>query len=292
MTDFHTPGPITLAVELAAGTVDVSAGHTDRSRVELRPAKPDDAEALALIERARVALDGETLVVHVPDGRRGLLLRRAPEIDVRIAVPTGSRLDVATKSADVRAHGSFAEGRLATASGDVAVTEVTGDLSIDAASGDLRVGIVGGDARVKTASGDVSIDEVAGGVRASSASGDIRAGDIGDDLEAKTASGDVAADAVGGSATVRTASGDVRIGGLGAGRTAVSTVSGDVAVRVAPELAVWLDVSSVSGDVRSTLDSADDAREGSVSTLELAVRTISGDITIEPSGRLPQRRAS
>jgi len=282
MTEFTTPEPIELSVELAAGTVDITTTSAERTTVELSPARPDDADALALIDRARVALDGGTLVVHVPAGRLGGLLRRTPEIDVRITAPEGSTLRAATKSADVDVHGRLADARVATASGDVALADVNGELSVDAASGDVHVGTIGGSARAKTASGDISIDACAGDVRVQTASGDMRVGHVGGDVEAKTASGDVFADAVGGSAAVRTASGDVRLGGLGAGRSDINSVSGDVTLRVLPDLAVWLDVSSLSGEVRSSLDSADDGGSASTEALELAVRTVSGNITIAP----------
>ncbi|MGH9271288.1 MAG: DUF4097 family beta strand repeat-containing protein, partial [Ilumatobacteraceae bacterium] len=256
------------------------------STVELEPARPGDADALDLIERARVTLDGSPLVVHVPaDGLRGLL-RRAPEVVARIQVPTGSALQAATKSADVTVNGTLGQLRLSTASGDGTIGDVTGDVSVDAASGDVRLGPVGGSVRAKSASGDVSIDCCRLDVSAHSSSGDVRVGDVGGELDAKTASGDITADAVGGAAAVRTASGDVRLGGVGAGRSDVIAVSGDVSIRVAPHLAVWLDVSSVSGRIRSTLDDAADG--GSDAPASLTVHTVSGDITLAPSGRTPE----
>jgi len=291
MTNFTTPEPIVISVELAAGSVDITATKVDRTTVELTAGRPDDADARALIARARVTLHSNTLVVHVPEGRSGLL-RRTPEIDVHITAPEGSTLRATTKSADVDVHGRLADARIATASGDVMLAELIGDLSVDAASGDVHVGTIGGSARAKTASGDISIDDSVGDLRTQSASGDVRLGTVGGDVEAKTASGDVEVDAVGGSATVRTASGDIRIGGLGAGRSDVNSVSGDVAIHVAPDLAVWLDVSSLSGEVRSSLDNADDGGPGSSPALELAVRTVSGDITIAPVRGAPMRGAT
>lgn len=290
MTEFTTPDPITLSVELAAGTVDISASPTGTSTVELEPARPGDTDALTLIERARVTLDGSTLVVHVPAGGLRGLLRRAPDIVARIQVPSGSELQAATKSADVTVIGTLRQLRLSTASGDATIGDVTGDVSVDVASGDVRIGVVGGSVRTKSASGDVSIDACRGDVRGHSSSGDIRVGDVGGELEAKTASGDVTADAVGGAAAVHTASGDVHLGGVGAGRSDVGAVSGDVSISVAPDLAVWLEVSSVSGRIRSTLSYSTDG--GSDAPASLTVHTVSGDITLAPSGRIPQHAAS
>ena len=290
MTEFTTPEPITLSVELAAGTVDVSTSAAGTSTVELEPARPGDPEALALIERARVTLDGSTLVVHVPAGGLRGLLRRVPEIVARIQVPAGTALQAATKSADVTASVTLRQLRLSTASGDATIGHVTGDASVDTASGDVRIDLVDGNVRTKSASGGISVDGCRGDARCQSSSGDVRLGDVGRELDAKTSSGDVTADAVGGAASVRTASGDVRLGGVGAGRSEISAVSGDVSVAVAPDLGVWLDVSSVSGRIRSTLNDA--ASGGSGAPASLTVHTVSGDITLAPSGRVPQHTPS
>ena len=63
----------------------------------------------------------------------------------------------------------------------------------------------------------------------------------------------------------------------------VRAISGDVAVGVRGGLGVWLDVSSTSGDVQSSL-AAERNGDGSAADLELTVNTVAGDITIERAG--------
>ena len=103
---------------------------------------------------------------------------------------------------------------------------------------------------------------------------------IGGGLIAKTASGDLRIGQAGRSAEVKTASGDVRIDSIAAGRADVTTVSGDVALAVVPGTGVYLDLSSVSGHVRSELDS--DSGHGGTGEADLTLRcnSVSGDIRI------------
>lgn len=64
-----------------------------------------------------------------------------------------------------------------------------------------------------------------------------------------------------------------------AGKTDVGTVSGDVQIGVERGISVWLDVSSLSGGVDSSLERTDGADDGAKS-LSLQVQTVSGDIQL------------
>ena len=289
MPSFPTPEPVTLSIEVGAGTVDVTASPTDHTEVELRPARPGDRDAMSLIDQARIDLAGSTVFVHLPEGRRLGFLRRTPEVEVLITAPIGSSLEATLRSADLRGRGRFGTSRLESASGDIAVDEIGGDLRLDSASGDVRLDTVDGAARVKTASGDVQLDACGGDASVQSASGDVRLGDVAGSLEVKTASGDVVVDRVGDGIAVRSASGDLAVARIERGRADLTTMSGDVRVGVASGRRVWLDVSSVSGDVRSSL--GDDAGDADAATsdqtdqIELAVHTVSGDVVITSDGR-------
>jgi hypothetical protein len=105
-----------------------------------------------------------------------------------------------------------------TASGDVLVSGLTGDIKVKSASGDLRIEDVSGAVQASTASGDVSINNIKGPVNASSASGDL----------------------------------DVRIARLeGSNQMAFSTASGDVSLKVPANLDAEIEMSSISGSLRT-----------------------------------------
>lgn len=280
MTTFDTPAPITLSVELAAGEVTVDATAATTTEIDLRPARTGDSDAIALIEQARVEQSGDTVVVHVPAGRASGLFRNRPEIVITARIPTGSTIAAKLRSADLRVTGELDSARVESASGDISLADLAGTARIDSASGDVRLATIGGDLRVKTASGDITAGTCCADVTVQTASGDTTLDVVEGDLEVKTASGDVEVGTVDGSARARTASGDVELARLRAGRVEVQTVSGEVELGVERGIAVWLDVSSLSGTVSSTLEPTEPAGDAAAS-LELRVNTVSGDISLQ-----------
>ncbi|CAN5708361.1 hypothetical protein BH24ACT5_BH24ACT5_24190 [soil metagenome] len=109
--------------------------------------------------------------------------------------------------------------------------------------------------------------------------GDINVTKALGDVQCRTASGDTSIGSVDGSASARAASGDVRIGSVGGGTVEIDSASGDVFVAVADGVAAWLDVHSLSGDVRSELDTSD-APEAGAQFATIRTRTLSGDVAI------------
>jgi len=185
----------------------------------------------------RVGFDHGVLSVTAPD-RRGL--HRGASLDVTVEVPSGSAAELVTASADVRCSGELRSLVVRTASGDVAAGRVTGPVQVHTASGDVRLSDVG-ELRAETASGDVQVG---------------------------TAAGDV---------SVRTASGEVRIGAVAAGRTDITSASGDVSVDVPAGIGVYLDLSTLSGSATSDLQATAGDHDTAVT---LRCRTISGDVRV------------
>jgi DUF4097 and DUF4098 domain-containing protein YvlB len=185
----------------------------------------------------RVEFDGGVLSVIAPD-QRGF--HRGASLDVTVEVPSGSAAELVTASADVLC------------------------------SGELR------SLEVRTASGDVAAERVSGPVRVHSASGDVRLGDVGE-LRAETASGDVQVRATAGDVSVRTASGDVQVGTVTAGRTDITSASGDVSIDVAAGIGVYLDLSTLSGTATSDLAATTGDHDA---TVTLRCRTVSGDVRV------------
>ena len=178
-------------------------------------------------------------------------------IEAQLSVPAGTVSVTATPTQAVTVS------LLPHREGDDGAERLTGQVSLSTASGDVRLGDAAADVRVNTASGDVSIERVGG------------------DLTAKTASGDLGVGEAGRSAEVKTASGDVRIRSITSGRADVASVSGHVTLAVPPGTAVYLDLSSLSGRVRSELDSSADPGDGGGDPdLILRCNTVSGDIQI------------
>jgi hypothetical protein len=258
MSHWEFPGsePIEAFIELAAGSVALTAKATDVTTVSLAPSR-SSRNGDKLLSEIRVSFENGRLEVVGP--KRTGLWRGYPGLDLTVTLPQASRCAVRTASADVTSTGELAELDAHTASGDVTAAAVTRNLQAVTASGDVRAEETGEVADVRTVSGDVRVTRAGG------------------DIQARTASGDVSIAAAAGSATATTASGDVRIGNMVRGRADVNTASGDVVVGVARDVGVYLDLASLSGSVTSKLEDAEPSEDVG---LEVRCRSLSGDIGI------------
>jgi len=258
MPTWEFPGsePIDVFIDLAGGSVALTAVATEVTTVSLTPSR-FGRQADKLLSEVRVSFDSGRLEVAGP--KRTGLWRGYPGFDLAVTLPQGSRCAVRTASADVTCTGELAELDAHTASGDVTAAAVSRNLQAATASGDVRAEQTGEIADVRTVSGDVRIARAGG------------------DFHARTASGDVSIATAAGSATVNTVSGDVRIGSMAHGRADVNTASGDVIVGVARDVGVYLDLASLSGSVTSRLEDAEPSEDV---TLEVRCRSLSGDIRI------------
>jgi DUF4097 and DUF4098 domain-containing protein YvlB len=252
--EFAASGPVQADIDLPAGSVHVTATKTDTVRVDLTASSNAGERLLAETE---VGFEDDTLRVHVP---KRVSIRGNAGLDLTIELPEGSSVKAKTASADVTFDGELGSVNGSTASGDVHADRIGGDVELTTASGDVRLGESTGDVRVTTASGDTNIGRADG------------------DIIAKTASGDVWIGAAGQSATAKTASGDVRIDSIASGLADATTVSGDITLAVVPGVGVYMDISTLTGDVSSDLES-DAGAEGEAS-LTVSCRSVSGDIRI------------
>lgn len=152
-------------------------------------------------------------------------------------------------------------------------------------------------ASVKSLSGDITLDGVAGDVTANTVSGELQARDIDGTVKFGSVSGALTlAESVLGSLSAETVSGQVTADvsldarGLGTrGRAKVSTLSGDVTLRLPAGTDAAVKLTSMSGRVRGDFDTLRSATapgahtvSGSVGagTGRVSVNTVSGAITL------------
>ncbi len=262
--DFPCSDPIDIAIDnWASGSIVLAGEPTDTVVVEVAPS-PRSRDSYVLdqaLDQVEVEFEDGQLFVRGP--RYGSF-RRWSGLDLTIRTPVGSSCAAKTASADLSCVGEVSRVTLNTASGDLTASTVTGDVTARSASGDVLLDQVGGDLIAHTASGDVRANQVDGAVRVNSASGDVALGYCAR------------------SVTTRTAAGDVRIGAVVSGEVELNSTSGDVEVAVVPGIGVYLELSSLSGAVRSDLDEVESAEATGPggATVEIRARTLSGDIHV------------
>jgi DUF4097 and DUF4098 domain-containing protein YvlB len=271
MTDhqFETHQPVQLYVELGAGTVSVRAEETTESRVQITGRDAD---------RVVVDLDGDHLNVIAPKDRTGFLSGDR-KLDVQITVPTDSRLQAKSGSADITAQGRYSTTHVRTGSGDVSLDACEEAALVETGSGDIRLRSAGGPLRIKSGSGDVVVDHTGDAVSVSTGSGDVQLGASEGPVQVKTGSGDLKVVEANTDVSMSTGSGDLVIGTANRGRVTAKGASGDVHVGVPAGVPVWTDVSTVSGRISSSLNGAGEPEEGA-DYVELRAKTVSGDIVL------------
>ena len=259
---FETPGSVRLRITIGAGNIQIETADGTVTEVELEALTRAAEEAVGEMT-VRCEERGGRYEVLVEEPKRGILssLFNNAEIGVSVRSPRDVDVELQTGSADVRVLGDVSSAIAKTGSGDLEFDDVRGDLEASSASGDVSTEKVGGDCAVKTASGDIRVMSVAGELVANLVSGD---------LEVERAEGPVTAQSV---------SGDQHIREITTGEVRLQSVSGDIYVGVRPGLRLYIDATSVSGEMSSELDTADGPpAEGPL--VELRAKTVSGDVQI------------
>jgi len=267
---FETPGQVSLQIQIPSGRVVVGTTDEPRTQVELISLGRRGQDAL---EQIQVTHDerGGRHVVSIEQRNRiqwgPLQISWGGDVEVRVSCPLGTHLELSGASTDFRAEGRYGDVLARTASGDILIGEVAGKLE------------------VKTASGDVSLESVEGenGTLAT-VSGDVAIGHAASELTLRTVSGDMELRVVDRPLTISTTSGDVDLRSLEGGELRVQSVSGDCRIGIGRGTRIWVDASSVAGDMKSELAMGDEmpeeTEEPSGEVVPVQVKTVSGDVAL------------
>jgi hypothetical protein len=237
-------------VRLAAGTVAVLA--TDE--------RPSFVVTEVSGRPLRVSHEDGTLTVGYEspalDGLLGFIKPRRDTAAVTITVPADCLIQLGVLSASAIVSGLRAGASVKGMSGDITLDGVTGDVTAE------------------TMSGEVAACDIEGAIRFRSMSGGLTlAGGTLDSLDANSMSGQVTAD------VTLSAAGSMHI----------STMSGDVTLRLPTDSDAQVRLQSTSGAVRTEFDSlrtvkapASHAASGNVGagTGRVSVTTVSGAVTL------------
>jgi hypothetical protein len=254
---FTVTGPVRLDLRIPHADLTISTGPAGTASVAFTAAVKD----LESLENAKVTCErrGETDVLTI-SWRQGRMFRFKRPIGVAVHLPEGSDAAIATAAGVVVCTGPLGAVRVETASAGVRVPSAA-SVDVVGVSGEVQVGSVAGDASVKTVSGAIEVGDVRGRLVLRTVSGRTRVRRAGSDVEARSVSGDVA------------------LQHLERGVVRLDSVSGDATLGVEPGVAVWLDLDSASGNVRSELQPNDGPADGRP-VLEVRGRSVSGNVRV------------
>jgi DUF4097 and DUF4098 domain-containing protein YvlB len=252
---FQTKEPLQLTVTVPAGSLDIEA-VADATETTVEVERLDKAMDPAELE-TRLAHDGTALEVKV--GKKRF---RDGRYRVTITTHEGANLDISTGAADVRATGTLGSCRYRSGSGDVSFDELRGRVSMKTGSGDIRVTNALDEIGIDVASGAIVVGTAHRRAAIHNVSGTVDVGEAKADL------------------TVRTVSGDLRIGSTARGDVSLTSVSGDIDVGIVAGTRTYLDVHSISGQMRSDLDVSSAPHASGGPDVQLRAKTVSGDVTI------------
>lgn len=265
---FETSEPVQLFVELGKGVVHVRATETSTTEVRVQGREADQVQ---------VEQHGRRITVVAPKQRS--LFGGDASLQVDVTVPQDSDVAVRSGSADVLLDGRVGAGQLKSGSGDVRVASLGGPSVVETGSGDIRVDAAHADLRVKSGSGEITLGRTAASLVVSTGSGDVTVDHAAGPTAVKTGSGDLKVRESTTDVSLATGSGDLTIGSAQRGKVTVKGASGDVRVGVPEGVPVWTDISTVSGQIRSTIGGAGEPTEGQP-YVELRAKTVSGDVVL------------
>ncbi|MDN0194284.1 DUF4097 family beta strand repeat-containing protein [Streptomyces sp. S.PNR 29] len=275
MPSFDTPEAISATAYVAAGSIQFTATDRLDTVVEVRPRDPKKDLDVRAAEQTEVTYASGVLTVRTPKSN---LFGRTGTVDVAVELPTGSRVDMTGAWAQVLGEGRLGEVRVKVSSGDVRL-DTTGPLKLTASHGSITVDRVEGMAEITTSSGSLRVGFVDGPAVLKNSHGTTTVDAATGELRVRGANGDIEIRRAEDSVTATTAHGTLRVADVASGTVQLETNYGAIEVGVREGTAAWLDVQSVSGQVRNAL-TASEAPEKTEDTVTVRARTRYGNIDI------------
>jgi hypothetical protein len=277
MPAFTTPDPIDLAINLPVGAIHVVASDRADTVVTVTPTNPEKPVDRRGAEETSVSLDGLRLTITGPKPRLSWI-GPTESVDVRVELPTGSRLTAEISVGAVRTAGRLGATRIKASTGGVDL-EATGDLWLRASHGNAEVGTADGAAEITADHGQIRIGTVTGDALLKASHGSVQIGESGGEVEAKLSYGDLEIGRALGSVAAKTAYGSIQLSEVSSGSIQLESGFGAVSIGVRSGVPAWLDLRSKEGRVRNDLE-GDSAPDDTQQTVAVRARTQFGDITI------------
>ena len=278
MPTYQTPTPIDLAINLQVGAIEVIASDRADTVVTVSPTNPAKEVDRRGAKETKVDFDGERVTVVGPRPRISWF-GPTESIDVKVELPTGSRLTAESAVGAVRTVGRLGATRIKSSMGGVDI-DTTGDLWLRTSHGNATLGAAEGGIEITTDFGQIRVGTVTGDATLKASHGSIAVEESGGDVDVKLSFGDLDIAKALASVAAKTAYGSIRLAEVSSGSIQVESGLGQVTIGVRPGVPAWLDLASKNGHVRNELVS-DRAPDPSEQTVAVRARTEVGDINIQ-----------
>ncbi|KHL04378.1 DUF4097 family beta strand repeat-containing protein [Sinomonas humi] len=287
MPRYKTDGPIDAVIDLGVGHVEVLASPRGEVVAEVVPTNPGRNGDASLASEATITFDAGRLRIRVP--RRRNLFGPGDSVDVRVELPTGSRVDVDNAYGSVRTRGELGESSITAKYGTI-TGDTIGGLVLVSPYGSVDIERVAGRLDATLGHGQVRIGRVDGEARVRGSHGTIDLGTTGGPVEVTT-SGPLTIDRALDDVTAKSAHGAIRVREVTGGSIRIENGYAEVEVGVPAGLAAWLDASSLHGAVRNEL-TPDPEAATSGRTVELRLRSNWADVSVRRAGLGTRREAA
>ncbi len=230
--------------------------------------------------------------VHITGPRTtGFFIGRRPYVSLNIALPVDTQVTINATNGDLLLANVVGDGTLETINGTISGADTQGSLTLKTTNGDIALENHNGSLVIETINGDVTAEDGRiTRVQAGSVNGDFTFVGVTGMLDVTTVSGDIVVeDAQAVQLGLESTSGNLEFAGslAATGPQRITSIAGDVALRLPATGNLRLDVTTLSGDIETDIELQQATYErrqvrgrlGAGDTL-LRVTTTSGDITI------------
>jgi len=261
--EFHREIPVgenpTLFLSNVSGKVTIRSHSLEKVIVDaLKVVKTESSEkAEEVAEKLKIEIekDGEEVSIRTEYPKGRLLRKVSAWVNYQISVPSDTRLNVKTTSADVQIEGIAEKVRVSTVSGDLQAENVSGVVDFSSVSGDVFLTDIQADLVLEGTSSDIELEQVKGQIRIGCVSGDVGLSGTEGDVEISTTSGDIEVDQSQGRLDLYSISGDVQV------KTrikpefeySIETTSGDILLYLPEDSDATLECETQSGSIRAQI---------------------------------------
>jgi len=269
----------TLVVDVDLGSVDVKSHEAGEVAVEVfrkvSGGAKEDEEAFLADRPVTITPDGDTVRIesraqvqgNAPKGEK-----RRVEARYTITVPAKFNAQIKSASGAVAVSDVTGEVKVGSGAGGLNFARVHGPLDASTGAGTIKVVDCEGDQQVKTSGGGIQVSGGSGSLDGKTAAGQVSVKDFRGSVQVKSAGGGINVENVAGKVDGKTSGGAIaaKFTSPLSDDVDLKTAGGAVTVQVAENAAFNLDAATVSGNVSSDLavDGADEGKKAGRNRLQ------------------------